>query len=320
MFEGSFYLVKPSNKLSLTKLPYANVLEQPPLIHKHYEDLLEPSPLIPKPKIDYEMPKPSNDCTSESAVTKIPLHSLKNHTNKRINRQSDESPYTGIQPPASTATDAKSDNKPCNGTQPAFAATEANLPPLCFHPPRGNQWLVPVRSPSEGLVYKPYTGVCPPTAGLMGPVYGSCGPMALTPVAGDFFTPTYGGILSGTPLSQTFFLGPHMVPFPRAESNGMDNQLSIQEVNFTVPYQSSCNMLRHKSRESELQGSTASSPTERDALPLFPIAPAVQVPDKTHSTEKQIRVIKVVPHNPKSASESVARIFQSIQEERRMYD
>jgi EARLY FLOWERING 3 protein len=31
-------------------------------------------------------------------------------------------------------------------------------------------------------------------------------------------------------------------------------------------------------------------------------------------------VIKVVPHNRRSATESAARIFQSIQEERKQYD
>ncbi|KAK1267594.1 Protein EARLY FLOWERING 3 [Acorus gramineus] len=33
--------------------------------------------------------------------------------------------------------------------------------PWCFQPP-ANQWLIPVMSPSEGLVYKPYAGPFPP--------------------------------------------------------------------------------------------------------------------------------------------------------------
>jgi EARLY FLOWERING 3 protein len=38
------------------------------------------------------------------------------------------------------------------------------------------------------------------------------------------------------------------------------------------------------------------------------------------TNEQQARVIKVVPHNRRSATESAARIFQSIQEERKQYD
>ena len=37
-------------------------------------------------------------------------------------------------------------------------------------------------------------------------------------------------------------------------------------------------------------------------------------------TRQQTQVIKVVPHNRKSATESAARIFQSIQEERKQHD
>lgn len=65
-----------------------------------------------------------------------------------------------------------------------------------------------------------------------------------------------------------------------------------------------------ESNDSEVHGSTASSPPEKhkfDVLPLFPTEP-------TH------HAIKAIPHNPTSASESAARIFRSIQEERRDSD
>ncbi|KAL3655524.1 hypothetical protein CASFOL_001310 [Castilleja foliolosa] len=46
-------------------------------------------------------------------------------------------------------------------------STDAKLAPWFFHPPIGNQWLVPIKSPSEGLVYKPYPGPpCFPTNGI----------------------------------------------------------------------------------------------------------------------------------------------------------
>ncbi|GFP85672.1 protein early flowering 3 [Phtheirospermum japonicum] len=45
-------------------------------------------------------------------------------------------------------------------------STDTKLSPWFFHPPIGNQWLVPIKSPSEGLVYKPYPGPCFPTNGI----------------------------------------------------------------------------------------------------------------------------------------------------------
>lgn len=48
--------------------------------------------------------------------------------------------------------------------------------PWCFPPPPGNQWLIPVRSPSEGLVYKPYPGPCFPSIGIVNTDGQSCFP------------------------------------------------------------------------------------------------------------------------------------------------
>jgi len=41
---------------------------------------------------------------------------------------------------------------------------------------------------------------------------------------------------------------------------------------------------------------------------------------KSLETRQKPQVIRVVPHNPRSATVSAARIFQSIQEERKRYD
>ncbi|KAJ6704401.1 PROTEIN EARLY FLOWERING 3 [Salix viminalis] len=244
---------------------------------------------------------------------------------------------------------------------------EENLPvaitakpsPWCFPPP-GNQWLVPVMLPSEGFVYKPYSGPCPPVARFMAPVYGSCGPISLAPGGGDFLNAAYSvsasnhqevGMLPGNPhFGQTFFqpfgmpvmnpsvcdsaveqISPHIGP------QSKDNHLSVGDIHFNIPLQSSCNMPNQMSRvvsccaenfqglkESEIEGSTAGSLSEMpkaNALALFPMEPTLQASyPNAQTNEQQGRVIKAVPRNPRSATESAARIYQSIQEERNQYD
>ncbi|XP_030457489.1 ELF3-like protein 2 isoform X1 [Syzygium oleosum] len=153
------------------------------------------------------------------------------------------------------------------------------------------------------------------------------------------------------PVGQTFFL-PWGIPLmnpPVASSaveqmsnpfilgsqlNPQVNQWSTGNVNFSQPHQSSCNVSIQVSRviscrgsksqtvkENKLQGSTGSSPPDRlggAALPLFPTDPTKSDHKaQVHCSNQQEKVIKVVPHNPRSAAESAARIFQSIQEERK---
>ncbi|PSR96894.1 Protein EARLY FLOWERING like [Actinidia chinensis var. chinensis] len=221
------------------------------------ENVLEAPPSIVKPKNDPQKPNPISECTTENS-------------NIKLNTQ-------------------QSKNKPASAT-----SGDAKPPPWFFHPPPpGNQWLVPVMSPSEGLVYKPYTGPCPPTSCLMLPFYG------------EDFSNTHRQRIGN--FGQTYF-PPYGMPL----------------MNLSV----SSSAVEQASKESEvMQGSSTSRPPEKvlegDALPLFPTDPTVKVPDQpaqTHSTTEQpTRVIKVVPHNPRSASESAARIFQSIQEERRQF-
>ncbi|KAK1548931.1 hypothetical protein Q3G72_009866 [Acer saccharum] len=134
-----------------------------------------------------------------------------------------------------------------SGNAPPTPVTR-NIKPSPWCP--GNQWLISVMSPSEGLEYKPYTGPCPPTAGFVAPFYGSCGPVSLTPAGGDFLSTAYGvptshqqgiGILLGNPpLGQTYFppygmpvMNPsisssavkQMSPFPGTWTK--DNHLSV---------------------------------------------------------------------------------------------
>ncbi|XP_008244743.1 PREDICTED: protein EARLY FLOWERING 3 isoform X2 [Prunus mume] len=307
LLEDNDFLSKPAIKVPpVKKVPLEHALELPPL--------------IVKPKDHPQKPHSSGECVEENAVGKFPLPPVNNRTSSRglVTQQ----PYS----------------------KPAL---------WCLQPPPGNMWFVPVTSSSEELAYQPYTGRCAPTGGFMAPMYGSCGPASLNPGARDYLNATYSnpslyqqGMGIGTPpLLQTCFppygmpiINPslsssaveNMTPFSGGHSNWHENQLSFGEINFTLPHQSSCNMSGQMSqvmpcyvgniqasKGSEIQGTTASSPSDRtlgNALPLFPTAPQSQEPCKS---EHQTRAIKVVPHNTKSASESAARIFLSIQEERK---
>lgn len=324
LLEDNLYIGKPP-----LSVPQAKKLRS--------EYVLEPPPPIEKAKDYPQNPDPITECADENAVANVPHPSVNNGSSKGLVTQRSNSGNVPLAP-------ISKNNKPS---------------PWCF-PPSGNQWLVSVMSPSEGLVYKPYTGPCPPTAGFLAPFYGSCGPISLNPTGTDFLNAAYGvpaahqqgiGILPTTPpVGQTYFppygmpvmsqsisgsAVEQMSPFPGVRSK--DNNSSMLDINFMIPHQSSRNMSSQMSRvisyrlekfqaskESEVQGSTASSPSERakgDALPLFPMEPIVQASDQNAQTsEKQARVIKVVPRNPRLATESAARIFQSIQEERKQYD
>lgn len=325
LLEDNLYIDKPSLNVPQVKR-----------LRSEYD--LETTPRIVKAKDQSEKLDLNAECADENAVTNFPHSSVNNDTSKGLVNQ--RSNYLINEPLAA----------PTRNIKPS---------PRCFPPP-GNQWLVSVMSPSEGLVYKPYTGPCPPTAGFVAPFYGSYGPMSLTPASGDFLNTAYsipashhqglGFLLGSTPLGQTYFppygmpvMNPsvsgsaveQMSPFPGARSK--DDRFSMMDINFMIPHQNSRNMSSQMSRaisrcfgkfqaskESEVQGSTASSPSARatgDALPLFPMEPIVQASDiNAQTSEQQTRVIKVVPHNRRLATESAARIFQSIQEERKNYD
>ncbi|EEF46318.1 hypothetical protein RCOM_1486170 [Ricinus communis] len=328
LLKDKFYLGKAFLKASeAKKVPSNYAIEQPP-------------PIV-KPKDGSQKPHSSTEFAEENAVAKLSLSAVNNEVSKGLH--TNQSNY----------------GSDSGGHLPAPVATNSGPSPWCFPPP-SNQWLVPVMSPSEGLVYKPYTGPCPPTAGFMAQVYGNCAPVSLDGEHGDFINGAYGvqashqngiGILpSDPPLGQNYFppygmpvmtpsisglLFGQVSPFNGPQSKG--NQLSLGDMNFTFPQQSSCHISSSMSRvisccaenfqpskESKVQGSTASSPSESlkgDALPLFPIEPTAQASDQNGQTDAQwTRVIKVVPHNARSATESAARIFRFIQEERKQYD
>ncbi|GKV03525.1 hypothetical protein SLEP1_g15813 [Rubroshorea leprosula] len=326
LLEESAYLGKPSFKGSATKKLTSEYAVKPVLQITC--------------KDDSEKPTHKLECSAENAVCRTSLSSVKNGS-----QPSSYGPYHGNPPPAPIPTDNKTN-------------------PRCFHSLPGHQWLIPVMSPSEGLVYKPYLG-----PGFTGAVCGGCGPFGPSPTTGNFMTPAYGvsappyhqgmGFLHGAPPVGQVYFPPYGMPamhpmsglaveqmnqFAQPGSHGHADQLSGGEANFNIQQQSSCNLpaqknggISHavKSKDTELQGSTASSPGEkvqqdcgitdttegRNGLSLFPMVSAA--PEGTsllHDTQQPTRVIRVVPHNPRSATESAARIFQSIQEERKQHD
>ncbi|CDY62750.1 BnaC01g43670D [Brassica napus] len=174
-------------------------------------------------------------------------------------------------------------------------------------PPQENQWLVPVMSPSEGLVYKPYAGPCPPPpSAFMVPIYGQDSPSrfpASTQFSHNCFPPRT------TVLDQTN-------PFGQLQRWSSTSSHMTQAIPFSLKKS-------QESNDSEVHGSTASSPPEKhkfDVLPLFPTEPTHHTDEYEQKQQPFSGAIKAIPHNSTSASESAARIFRSIQEERRDSD
>ncbi|KAG9455599.1 hypothetical protein H6P81_000107 [Aristolochia fimbriata] len=310
------------------------------------EHLLKPLSPDTKQKDDSQRMSQSTECLGSNLAAKPPIPSGENGVHRVITSQnSSYGPYMPNTPLPPMGPDNKAG-------------------PWCFPP-----WLVPVMSPSEGLVFKPYTGPCPPPGAFMPPVYGGCGPLNL-PHMGDFMSHAYGvpaspqqqrvGVVSSSPNYYPPYGFPVMNPSMSTAaveqvnmtsvsrpSEGQAEQLSTGEANFNRNSRVSRNTSNRKregissniwkprkSRDTEVHGSTASSPCDngqggghvfegRNPLPLFPVAPAMEGSDmipQVLSSNQQTRVIKVVPHNRRSASESAARIFQSIQQERQQQD
>ncbi|KAF7830491.1 protein EARLY FLOWERING 3-like [Senna tora] len=292
------------------------------------EYVVKPRQQSIKRKDDSEKLNHKLECSAENAVGKTSLSSVKNGSHL-----SNYTPFSG-------------------NLHQANMSADSRMGPWCFHQSPGHQWLIPVMTSSEGLVYKPYPG-----PGFTGAACGGFGPFGPTPLGGNFMNPAYGvpasnngiGVQPETLPGNHAYFPPYGMPVMNPAMSGLaveqmnyvaatgsHGHLSGEGANFNAHNQSSYNlpvqrnetisnvMKIQASKGSELQGSTASSPSEmaqgistgqiaegRDALPLFSMAP---------ETRQQTRVIKVVPHNPRSATESAARIFQSIQEERKQYD
>ncbi|KAJ4768285.1 Protein EARLY FLOWERING 3 [Rhynchospora pubera] len=240
-------------------------------------------------------------------------------------------------------------------------------------PPPPNQWLVPVMSPSEGLVYKPYAGPYPPAGSFMSPLFPGCpAPVPTVPATGDFMNSAYGvpvpmplpvpshpphqnmaavGLPNYFPPFGMQVMNQNPNPTPSVNPNPVVSTSAVEQASRLVASKpdgpghveqhsrSSCDMSQlksdafsgcmwgvHASKDSEIQGSTASSSFNRgDALSLFPMGSTsldafLPQPSPSAGAGNSTRVIKVVPHNPQLATESAARIFQSIQKERKQND
>ncbi|PPD86733.1 hypothetical protein GOBAR_DD16310 [Gossypium barbadense] len=327
LLEDAAYLSKPSFKDSpVKKLPQELIVKPVPQ-NKRKDDA---------EKISYKM-----ECSAENAVGRTSLSSVKNGS-----QPSNNGPFLGNPPPS-----------PANG--------DNKMNPWCFNQMLGHQWLVPVMSPSEGLIFKPYPG-----PGFMESACGGCGPFGQNSMTGNFMTSAYGvptphqglGALPGTPLVGHSYFPPYGMPvmnpafsgsameqmtqFAGAGSHAQSVQLSGSGANFNMQQQSSSNLPNEKngaippvtkyqaSKDAEQQRCNASSPSERtekdgtrstsegkNTASLLPTAPAnLEGALKPRETDQRTRVIRVVPHNPRSATESAARIFQSIQKERKQRD
>ncbi|KAG8044981.1 hypothetical protein GUJ93_ZPchr0008g13855 [Zizania palustris] len=234
-------------------------------------------------------------------------------------------------------------------TTPVASDKKQNSTGIQLQSPQ-NRWLVPVMSPSEGLVYKPYSGPCPPAGSLLAPFYANCAPLGPPSTAGDFMNPAYGVPIPhqpqhigapGPPVMPMNYFPPFSVPVMNpialgsAVEQGRHPSMPQPYGNFEQHSWISCNMSHpsgiwgfHASRDSEAQASSASSPFDRlqcggrGPVSAFPTASVQNSQPQLSSGSKdnQTNVIRVVPHNSQTASESAARIFQSIQMERQRDD
>lgn len=334
LLEDNSFLAKPIKVSSVKKLPLEYIVKVPTN--------------TAKVKNDTEKQNHKMECSAENTVGKASLSSVQNGSQMPNYR-----PFV----PTSSVTSMNGD--------PNMASS------WCFPQAQGHhQWLIPVMSPSEGLVYKPYPG-----PGYMAAACGGgCGPPAPMSMMGNFYNPAYGVPASNhyqgtgvppfsTPSGPQGYFPPYGMPilnqgaitgsvidqrnhfassvFHGKSPGGGTNMQHKNPSNLASPKHgggkvnsaATPDLLKARvSRESEMQVSTASSPSERiqeigrgaasvegnNVLSLFPTSPVIDISD--NDTLLPPRVIKVVPHNGRSATESVARIFQSIQEERKQYD
>ncbi|KAI4329182.1 hypothetical protein L6164_021475 [Bauhinia variegata] len=302
LLEDSLQVNKPSVEVSAPKkLPSEFVTERP----------------SSNVKLDVKSEKPTtSELPENNAVMKVPVPCISNSMSKGIvNQMSNNGHHSGSH-------------------QIVHAAMNNKQSACCIYPPPGNQWLVPVMSPSEGLIYKPVMGSYPPNVGFMAPVYSACGHMSLSSGSKDvsdsahvILASHHGiGIPSGTPLPQ--FFPPLVPPIMHPSISGDADSAILSQSSSNIPSQMSKLMPTefqdfHSSKV--LQRSTASSPTKKrkkgDVLPLFPVAPtswtAAPADQNALVIDQQPRVIKALPHSPRFATESAASIFRSIQEERK---
>lgn len=354
MLEDSAYLSKAVKDTSAKRLPL--------------ECIVRDDHNVSKQRKNFEKPNTRMECSAENTVGKpvkdssakrLPLeYIVRDGHNVSKQRKDFEKPNISMECSAENTVGKASFSSVQNNSQPSSYSlfsghpitNDSTIGPWSFNQPSGHQWLIPVMTPSEGLVYKPYPG-----PGVTSSICGGYGPPGSTPSygippshhqyqgvrmpyalpAGHNYFPSY-----GMPVINPAISSSAVDQSSQFAAQGFQGQLSGGEANFYVQRQNSSNMPSNKSgtvpdvksrssRDVEMQASTASSPNgttnkitvdnateRRNVLPLFPTSPAT----KNSDISSQPQVIKVVPRNARSATESAARIFQSIQEERKQYD
>ncbi|KAK6116847.1 hypothetical protein DH2020_049413 [Rehmannia glutinosa] len=296
LLEDSTYLAKPMKPLPAKTKPLNHPVREIPYISKQ--------------KDEPEKPSHKNESSAEKASSSCVL------------------PPQNRGGPASESSPAPSIN------------SNYNSGPWSFTPPQANHWLIPVMSLSEGLVYKPYPGPA-----FVGSACGGCGGPGLgpNPPMGNFLNPAYGIPAPSFPPAGPYgYFPPYGMPITNISAfsgssvkqmNGptIPNQISAGEINIGIQNRNRASPDGF-SEDIEVQASISSSPVERlqerksmeeiNVLPLFPTSPLIDDGPNASGPEldRPTQVIKVVPHNARSACESAARIFQAIQEGRKQYD
>ncbi|XP_059287687.1 protein EARLY FLOWERING 3 [Lycium ferocissimum] len=256
------------------------------------EYIVSDSRNMSKQRNDSEKPNVRMECSAENTVGKISFSSVQN------------SPFLGHP-----------------------VTIDSTMGPWSFNQPSSHQWLIPVMSPSEGLVYKPYPG-----PGVTSSACGGYGPPGSYGVPASHHQYQGVGMPFAAPAGPAYFPQYGMPAVDESNQFAAHGQLSGGGASFYVQRQTSSNVPSIRNGTA----STASSPSGttnrtvvdnatkgRNVLPLFPTSPATENPDSSPQprvASHPARVIKVVPRNAMSATESAARIFQSIQEERKQYD
>ncbi|CAH8341787.1 unnamed protein product [Eruca vesicaria subsp. sativa] len=274
-------------------------------------------------------------------VKKLIVKSLLPHATKHRSSDSDKTDQHKMECSAENVV-GKLSNQPSNHMP--FATNQAAVNG-CYYPPQpqpqpqpppssgGNQqWLIPVMSPSEGLIYKPHPG-----PGHTGPAYGGYyGHFMPAPmVMGNGYFPPYGimptmmnsygsGQQQQQPNEQiNQFVHPGNLQYASSvntqQQSSVNEEISQQQPTKSYPR-------ARKSRQRSI-GSSPSGPEGDDdnnepeqMMTTTTTTTRTTVTQTTRDGGGVTRVIKVVPHNAKLASENAARIFRSIQEERKHYD
>ncbi|KAM0938259.1 putative protein EARLY FLOWERING 3 [Dioscorea sansibarensis] len=202
----------------------------------------------------------------------------------------------------------------------------------CFAPP-GNQWLVPVMSPLEGLVYKPCAGPYLSNSGFMPRIYPDFAPLNTAyGIPATYQRPNVsippGALQFGANYNLASYPMPVMnqatvasaaeqvSPMDGSRPRGRTEQSSCNRSNPEVVAFSGCLSKFQASKDGR---AVSSSPCEKRQLVVRAAEGSVQ-PSRGSKNQTRTQVIKAVPQNARSEPELATKIFQSIQEERQPHD